>query len=84
MSFGVGCGMHRITLNPTFNQYEATILPPPANIAEMVERINVFSGVFQVSQQTGSSYTSPRTLTRGYDSDRTSRCHREWRADCYS
>lgn len=48
MSFAVGCGMHKISLDPLYDQFVPTILPPPANEAEVIDRINVFSGVFQV------------------------------------
>jgi len=48
MSFAVGCGMHKISLDPSYDQIVPTILPPPANEVDVVDRINVFSGVFQV------------------------------------
>lgn len=48
MSFAVGCGMHKISLDPSDNQFVPTILPPPASEADIIDRINVFSSVFQV------------------------------------
>lgn len=36
------------SLGHSQQSFDATILPPPADEAEMIKRINVFSSVFQV------------------------------------
>lgn len=49
MSFAAGCGLHQMSLNPADSQRTENVLIPPAeNFADYLERVNVFSSVFQV------------------------------------
>lgn len=52
MSFAVGCGLHQMNVNDPNGSLAPgmTLLPPPQSNAEYVERVNVFSTVFQVCQ----------------------------------
>lgn len=49
MSFAAGCGLHQMSLNPTEPlRTETVLLPSAENFADYLERVNVFSSVFQV------------------------------------
>ncbi|KAF8306765.1 hypothetical protein DL93DRAFT_2171992 [Clavulina sp. PMI_390] len=70
LSFAIGCSLHRLSLRSLYvlggpnaaDQPELSILPPATTQGEMMERINVFSSVFQVERLSGVEGGSPSVL----------------------
>ena len=53
MSFAVGCGLHQMCSDIAGRPRPGSVLlPPPESLADYLERVNIFSSVFQVRRPT--------------------------------
>src|ERR1700733_12130740 len=77
MSFAVGCGLHQMSSDMSGRSVPGNVLlPPPQNLADYLERVNVFSNVFQVRVV---SYVPHHIFDRYlHPVDRTTSLSRKW------
>ncbi len=53
VSFAVGCGFHRIGLGPAMqfgSDERLSVIPPPQDEAEIIQRIRMWHSIFMVRQ----------------------------------